>query len=77
MAEVRIEDFIPVYPKLEEENFFLDLAKKKELQELTLSPTPEDKGDEVLFASQKYMQRMFSPYTPYTRAAFFHDPGTG
>jgi len=72
---VQLEDFIPNYPDLSDEDFFLKLAQKKELQELTLGPIPVK--DDLLYTSQKYMQRMFSPYTPYTVALLAHDPGAG
>lgn len=71
-----IEDFIPDYPELDDEDFFLKLARKKEIFELAL-----DKDEELepgtLQDSQLIMQRLFSGETPYSEISVFHKPGTG
>lgn len=72
-----MEDFIPEYPSRDDPSFALKLAKKKEFQELNIGPGPGQKIDGVLYASQIFSRRMFSPYTEYTKAAFFHQAGAG
>ncbi len=62
---------------MEDEDFFIKIARKKEFQELTLEPEMGKGAKESLYPSQKYMQRIFSPYTSYTKGALFHVPGTG
>lgn len=71
----KLEDFIPDYPEVEDEDFFLKIARKKEFEELTLGPLPVK--NDLLYTSQEYMKRYFSPHTPYTTALFAHDPGVG
>lgn len=82
MADLEIpvfpqEDFIPYYPSVDDPEFELKIARKKEFNELQVGPEPGNKVDEVLYASQAFSKRMFSPYTEYTKAAFFHQAGAG
>lgn len=77
MISFPIEDFIPEYPNRDDPEFALKLARKKEFQELDIGPGPGEKIDGGLYASQMFARRMFSPYTEYTKAAFFHQAGAG
>jgi hypothetical protein len=71
-----IEAFIPEYPSRDQTDFFINIAKKAEFEELTLDSFENPEKNDLL-AAQKFAQRMFSPYTPYSEAAYFHQPGTG
>lgn len=78
MENIDISTFIPEYPNIKDPNFNLNILKKAEFYDLRLKSdegVPENKGD--LLDSQKILKRFFSPHTPYQKALFFHDPGTG
>lgn len=73
-----IENFIPEYPDLQGSESGYEVARKKEFYDLRLerSETADrDQGD--LLDSQKFMQRFFSPHTPYQKALVFGKMGTG
>ena len=59
-------------------SFAYDVAKKKEFAELRLGPSEKvpDKPGQLL-SHQIFMERFFSPYTPYTSALLFHVMGSG
>lgn len=73
-----IENFIPEYPDLQGSDSGYQVARKKEFYDLRLErsePTKREQGD--LLDSQKFMQRFFSPNTPYDRGLIFGKMGTG
>src|SRR5271166_1916106 len=73
-----IADFIPHYPDLSSPEFTYDISRLKEFNELYLdrSEVVSDVSGELL-QQQLFIQRLFSPYTPYMRALIAHRPGTG
>lgn len=73
-----IEELIPDYPAIDDPDFINKLSAKEELYELraTSSEDPPKKQGELL-KSQKMMQRIFSPHTPYTNALIYHGLGSG
>lgn len=77
-GKIDIENFIPEYPDLQGPESGYEVARKKEFYDLRLErsePTDREQGD--LLDSQKFMQRFFSPRTPYRRALVFAKMGTG
>lgn len=77
-GKIDIENFIPEYPDLQGPESGYEVARKKEFYDLRLErsePTDREQGD--LLDSQKFMQRFFSPHTPYRRALVFAKMGTG
>lgn len=73
-----IEELIPNYPSINDGDFINKLSAKEELYELrALSSEEPPKKQGELLKSQKMMQRIFSPHTPYTNALLYHAMGTG
>jgi superfamily II DNA or RNA helicase len=75
---MEIVDFLPIYPLVNDENFYKEIFKKKELYMLRLDETeekPEEPGD--LLRHQIFMSRFMSPYTPYTKLLAIHGLGSG
>lgn len=73
-----IESFIPKYPDLQGPESGYEVARKKEFYDLRLGRserTKREQGD--LLDSQKFMQRFFSPHTPYKSALVYAKMGTG
>lgn len=73
-----IESFIPKYPSLQGDKSGYEVARKKEFYDLRLERserTDREQGD--LLDSQKFMQRFFSPHTPYNKALVFAKMGSG
>lgn len=73
-----IEELIPEYPSIKNENFIDEISLKEELYQLRYTEfeqKPKEQG--TLLKTQKMVQRIFSPHTPYTSGLIFHQMGTG
>jgi len=75
---------MPVYPRLEDPKLSYNLYRRKELYDYKLDPPSKENTTVAPTAStftplktQELESRIFSPYTPYRRAMFFHGVGTG
>ena len=80
----KICDRMPVYPRSEDPNLSYNLYRRKELYDYKLDPPSKENTVVAPTAStftplktQELEMRIFSPYTPYRRALFFHGVGTG
>jgi hypothetical protein len=71
------EDFLPIYPDLEDPILQQKILNKEEFYQLRLKKDIEiiPKGD--LLNHQKIIQRFLSPYTPYDELLLYHATGTG
>jgi len=71
--------FVPTYPEVDTDpNYTYSITKKKEFYDHKLERSEEvPKTPGVLLQSQKLMQRLFSPDTPYRIALIGHGIGTG
>ncbi len=73
-----IEDFIPDYPDIDAENFGYEVTRKKEFYEYRLeSSEASGRVQGELLDNQKFMQRFFSPNTPYKKGLICDRMGTG
>ena len=72
---VRIEDFFPEYPQVDDRKFYEDIYKKKEFNQLMLDKY-EKKIDKLL-KHQQFISRFLSSHTPYTGLLLYHEMGSG
>src|SRR3989344_3908994 len=70
-----IEDFLPSYPDITDEEFYRVIADNKEFKLGPYESKPEKPGD--LMLHQKFMKRFLSPHTTYDKMLLFHSPGVG
>ncbi len=70
---MRIEEFIPSYPFINDPNFNNEIFEKKEFYELKSS----QQIDPIYLNHQKIIQRFLSPYTMYDELLLFATMGTG
>ena len=72
-----MEDFIPWYPKVEDENFTELLWSKWEFFELKLVERFMKNNELFLYSHQLFIERFISPETPYQGLLLFHNTGSG
>ena len=72
---VRIEDFFPKYPSVDDRKFYEDIYKKKEFNELKLEKY--EPQIEKLLKHQKFISRFISSNTPYNGLLLYHEMGSG
>ena len=75
---IKIEDFFPIYPTIDNEHFYQDIYNKKEFNDQKLEkyePKPKYKGD--LLKHQKFVSRFLSSHTPYNGLLLYHEMGSG
>ena len=78
MRSSKLNNFIPSYPFITDENLNYDLFRKKELYQLKLKKI-QDESEKIkgLFKEQEYISRFISSYTPYDGILLVHATGTG
>lgn len=76
---IEIEDFLPKYPDIRQENFDSEIYRKQEFRELELSTEPEPRPDEqgALLKHQKIVQRFLSSHTLYDELIMNWHMGSG
>lgn len=74
---MEIADFLPVYPFLEDSNFYDSLFHKKEFNELQIKDKYDTERINGLEKYQVIITRFLSPYTPYKSLFLFHEMGSG
>jgi len=72
---MRLEDFIPEYPPLEEEDFFRRIVEKKEFWSSSVDVLMDEKI--VLDPHQMNVARYMSQWTIYDSMLLYHEMGTG
>lgn len=73
-----IKDFLPLYPTIENTNFYRDILSLKEFTQEKLpleEKMQQEKG--FLFKIQKIIMKFMSVYTPYRGILIFHEMGQG
>jgi superfamily II DNA or RNA helicase len=74
---IGISDFIPNYPLINNEEFNMNIVRKKEFYELHSDVEQKKIKDPIYWNHQKLIQRFLSPFTPYMELLLFGKPGTG
>lgn len=76
---MQVEDFFPSYIEIKDKSLISDIAHRHEFSTLKLGPSePVPKvGTGKLLLTQKIINRIMSPYTPYYGLLLDHGMGTG
>lgn len=79
MTETSIENFIPFYPDLSDDDFFMKIYNKKEFIDLALEAeySKDCKENNDSLDHQLFISRLLSSYSLYDKLLLFHDMGTG
>ena len=73
---VTVLDFLPIYPDIEDEDFYQQIYNKREFRELELEKNEAYDFSDYL-PNQKIISRFLSPYTLYNNLLLYHEMGTG
>ena len=72
-----ITEFLPIYTDIDNDNFYVDIFKKKEFFDERLEEIEEVKKSGDLLKAQTILSRFFSSYTPYNELLLVWQLGSG